>query len=109
MPPQAATEVHVAQSVDEPPLAAAVELLEPLLHPAASRIDPTAATDAAIAFDARKVKPSPCRPWDTGACVGILARQVVILSKRVERTVTGRYMASVRLVAIYADDPEMRS
>ena len=93
---------------DEPPLAAA-ELLELLLHPAASRIDPTAATDATIAFDARKVKPSPCRPWGTGACVGILARQVVILSKRVERTVTGRYMASVRLVAIYADDPEMRS
>jgi hypothetical protein len=66
MPPQAATEVHVAQFVvlpDEPPLAAAVELLELLLHPAASRTEPTAATDATIAFDARKVKPSPCRPW----------------------------------------------
>ena len=71
---------------------AAAELLEELelLHPAASRIDPTAATDATIAFDARKVKPSPCRPWSTGANVGILARQVVILAKRVERKVTGR-------------------
>jgi hypothetical protein len=64
MPPQAAAEVHVAQSVvlaDEPPPAAA-ELLELLLHPAASRIDPTAAADATIAFDARKVKSSPCPP-----------------------------------------------
>ena len=71
---------------------AAAELLEELelLHPAASRIDPTAATDATIAFDARKVKPSPCRPWSTGANVGILARQVAILAKRVERKVTGR-------------------
>jgi len=45
-------------------LPAAAELLEELelLHPAASKIDPTAAADATIAFDARKVKPSPCRP-----------------------------------------------
>ena len=91
---------------DEPPLAAA-ELLELLLHPAASRTEPTAATDATIAFDARKVKTLPMPPLDTGACVGILARQVAILAKHVERTVTGRYMAVVRIVAIYADDPEM--
>jgi hypothetical protein len=100
MPPPAVAEVAVAQFVElaAPPLLlaelpdAAAELLEELelLHPAASRIDPTAATDATIAFDARKVKPSPCRPWSTGASVGILARQVVILTKRVERKVTGR-------------------
>ena len=45
--------------------AAAAELLDelPLLpQPAASKIEPTAAAVAAIAFDARKVKPSPCPP-----------------------------------------------
>jgi hypothetical protein len=96
MPPPAAAEVAVAQFVElsaEPVLAAlpeaAVELeaLEP--QPAASRIDPTAATDATIAFDARKIRTLPCRPWGTGASVGILARQVAILAKRVERKVTG--------------------
>jgi hypothetical protein len=70
IPPQAATEAQVAQSVelaDEPP--AAAELLEEpeLLHPAASKTEPTAAAAATIAFDARKVKPSPCPPpWCTG-------------------------------------------
>ena len=63
---------------DELPVAA--ELLEELelLQPAASKIDPIAAADATIAFDARKVKPSPCRPPGVcrGASVGILARQV---------------------------------
>ena len=68
MPPQAATEVQVAQfaapaeplppaAADEPPAAAALleelELELELLQPAASKIDPTAATVAAIAFDAR--------------------------------------------------------
>ena len=44
-------------------LPAAAELLEELeLQPAASKIEPIAAADATIAFDARKVKPSPCRP-----------------------------------------------
>jgi hypothetical protein len=44
-----------------PPLAAV--LLEELeLHPAASKIDPTAAAVATIAFDARKVKPSHASP-----------------------------------------------
>ena len=57
--------MHVAQFVVEaalelPPAAAALleelaELVEPeLLHPAASKIDPTAAADATIALDARK-------------------------------------------------------
>jgi hypothetical protein len=66
MPPQAAAEVAVAQlqlaaALAEPPPAAAalvVELAEldelELLQPAASNIDPTAATDATIALDARK-------------------------------------------------------
>ena len=72
MPPPVAADVAVAQFVElaaEPllllaELPAAAELLEELelLHPAASKIDPTAAADATIAFDARKVKPSPCRP-----------------------------------------------
>ena len=72
MPPPAEADVAVAQFVElaaEPllllaELPAAAELLEELelLHPAASKIDPTAAADATIAFDARKVKPSPCRP-----------------------------------------------
>ena len=44
-------------------LPAAAELLDELeLQPAASKIEPIAAADATIAFDARKVKPSPCRP-----------------------------------------------
>ena len=41
--------------------AGALDELE-LLHPAASRMDPTAAVAATIAFDARKVKPSHARP-----------------------------------------------
>jgi hypothetical protein len=63
MPPPEAAEVAVAQSVELAlPLlavpAAAALLVEPeLLHPAASRIDPTAAAAATIAFDARKVNP----------------------------------------------------
>jgi hypothetical protein len=65
MPPQEAAEVHVAQfaveaALELPPPAAAVagelaELVElELLHPAASKTDPTAATAATIALDARK-------------------------------------------------------
>lgn len=66
VPPHEAAEVHVAQFVVEaalelPPPAAALldelaELveLELLLHPAASRTDPTAAAAATIALDARK-------------------------------------------------------
>jgi hypothetical protein len=67
MPPQAAAEVAVAQLqlaaalAEEPPPAAAalvVELAAPdeveLLQPAASKTDPTAATAATIALDARK-------------------------------------------------------
>ncbi len=48
---------------DEAPVAAAELLEEPeLLQPAASKTDPIAAAAAAIAFDARKVKPSHARP-----------------------------------------------
>ena len=67
MPPQAVAEVAVAQlqlaaalAVELPPPAAAllgelVELVElELLHPAASKTDPTAATAATIPLDARK-------------------------------------------------------
>ena len=69
MPPKAAAEVAVAQlqlaaalAVDEePPPAAAALVVElaaldelELLQPAASKTDPTAATDATIALDARK-------------------------------------------------------
>jgi hypothetical protein len=68
MPPKAAAEVAVlaltegaalAEEEEPPPAAellgelAELEELE-LLQPAASKIDPTAATDATIAFDARK-------------------------------------------------------
>jgi hypothetical protein len=71
MPPPAVADVAVDQSVVllevllevEPPAAAGAELLEELeAQPAASKTDPTAAAVATIAFDARKVKPSPCRP-----------------------------------------------
>ncbi|HEY3882917.1 MAG TPA: hypothetical protein VGM12_30385 [Trebonia sp.] len=71
MPPPEVAEVAEDQSVvlaaAEPlavlPPAAAEELLEELeLHPAASKIDPTAAAVATIAFDARKVKPSHASP-----------------------------------------------
>jgi hypothetical protein len=66
MPPPAAAEVAVDQSVvlaAEPVLPLAAELLEELeLHPAASKIDPTAAAVATIAFDARKVEPSHASP-----------------------------------------------
>ena len=45
-------------------LALLVEL--ELLQPAASRIDPTAAAAATIAFDARKMKPSHAAPRARG-------------------------------------------
>ena len=92
----AAAEVAVlafadAAGLDEPP--AAEEELEPvaagallveleLPHPAASKIDPTAAAAATIAFDARKVT-LPCPPGDKQASVSILARQVSILANAV--------------------------
>jgi hypothetical protein len=70
MPPPAVADAAVDQSVEllevleaELPAAAGAELLEELeAQPAASKTDPTAAAVATIAFDARKVKPSPCRP-----------------------------------------------
>jgi hypothetical protein len=71
--------------IDELPEAAGVVLVElELLQPAASNTDPTAATVATIAFDARKVN-LPCHPRSTGVSVGILARQVGILANQVER------------------------
>jgi len=77
MPPKAAAEVAVLASTDEvlpvavlllAPAAAAEldEELDELLQPAASKMEPTAAAVATIALDARKVKPSPCRPWGMG-------------------------------------------
>ncbi len=40
--------------------------LEPLLHPSATTTVPTAAAFTAIAFDARKVKPSHAAPGQAG-------------------------------------------
>src|ERR1700722_13680038 len=86
-PPPAAAEVAVVQSAvlaadglllagaaaelaaDELLAGAAAELLElllELLQPAASKMEPTEATVATIAFDARKVKTLPCRPHGSG-------------------------------------------
>jgi len=84
----------VAQFPDAPAAAlllavlpeAAAELLEELellLHPAASKIDPTVAAVATIAFDARKVKTLPCRPGEMGASLGILARQVHMVATEI--------------------------
>jgi hypothetical protein len=67
MPPKAAAEVAVlaftegAALPEEPPPVPAELLGELELQPAASKIDPTAATDATIAFDTCKVKPLPCQ------------------------------------------------
>ena len=100
MPPMAAAEVAVLAFADAlgllEELAAADELVpadelvvaaagvpdELELHPAASRIDPTAAAAATIAFDARKVT-LPCPPGLNRTSVGILARQVSILANAV--------------------------
>jgi hypothetical protein len=55
-------EVLAAAEEELEPVAAGALLVElELLHPAASRIDPTAAAAATIAFDARKVT-LPCPP-----------------------------------------------
>jgi hypothetical protein len=67
MPPKAAAEVAVLALTEAPGLAeepppVAAELLGELeLQPAASKIDPTAAVAATIAFDMRKVRPLPCQ------------------------------------------------
>jgi hypothetical protein len=121
MPPPAAAEVAVAQFVvladagalllaevvaEELLVAegvlAGVELLDELelLQAAASKVNPTAAALATIAFEARKVKPSHAVPRDTGAGVSILARQVRILANHSERKVAALRIAAVRLVAI---------
>ena len=99
MPPKAAAEVAVLAltaavlllAVAEPLLLAApaevLEELDELAQPAASKMEPTAAAVATIALDARKVKPSPAAPRVWGD-LGILARQVVILTNQPERKVS---------------------
>jgi hypothetical protein len=69
MPPPEDAEVAVAQLAELPlaVLPVAAVLLEELEQPAASKIDPTAAADATIALDARKIKTLSCCPRDTGA------------------------------------------
>src|ERR1700722_1936977 len=120
MPPKAAAEVAVLAStaavlalegaLDEllAGALAGAELLEELeeLQPAARRMEPTAATLATIALDARKINP-PMLPPGFGAGLGILARQVVILANQLERKVAGRLTSAVRLIAICDDLPTM--
>ena len=71
MPPKAAAEVAVLASTAAvlalavPPAAVLVELDE-LEQPAARRIEPTAATLATIALDARKINPPMLPPGDIG-------------------------------------------
>jgi hypothetical protein len=64
-----------------PPAAAVLVELDELEQPAARRMEPTAATLATIALDARKINP-PMLPPGYGAGLGILARQVVILANQ---------------------------
>jgi hypothetical protein len=120
MPPKAAAEVAVLAStaavlalevlLDEllAGALAGAELLEELeeLQPAARRMEPTAATLATIALDARKINP-PMLPPGFGAGLGILARQVVILANQLERKVAWRLTSAVRLIAICDYAPEM--
>ena len=120
MPPKAAAEVAVLAStaavlalevaLDEllAGALAGAELLEELeeLQPAARRMEPTAATLATIALDARKINP-PMLPPGFGAGLGILARQVVILANQLERKVARRLTSAVRLIAICDRLPEM--
>src|ERR1700733_3642780 len=81
MPPKAAAEVAVLASTAAvlalavPPAAGLVGLDE-LGQPAARRMEPTAATLATIALDARKINPPMLPPGDTGAGLCILARHV---------------------------------
>ena len=91
MPQKAAAEVAVlastaaalALAVPLAELLAGAEVLEELeeLQPAARSMEPTAATLATIALDARKINP-PMLPPGFGAGLGILARQVVILTNQ---------------------------
>ena len=93
MPPKAAAEVAVLAStaavlalevppaaavlaLEVPPAAAVLVELDELEQPAARRIEPTAATLATIALDARKINPPMLPPGDTGAGLCILARHV---------------------------------
>ena len=82
MPPKAAAEVAVLASTAAvlalavPPAAAVLVELEELEQPAARRMEPTAATLATIALDARKINPPMLPPGDIGAGLYILARHV---------------------------------
>ena len=113
MPPKAAAEVAVLASTDAalalavlPAAGAVLVELDELAQPAARRMEPTAATLATIALDARKVNP-PILPPGYGAGLGILARQVVILANQLERKVSRRLTSAVRLIAICNHRPEM--
>ena len=110
MPPKAAAEVAVLASTAAVlalavPLAAVPVELE-LEQPAARRMEPTAATVATIALDARKINP-PMLPQGYGAGLGILARQVAILANQLEREVSTRLTSAVRLIAICDHGPGM--
>src|SRR5580658_1928830 len=79
MPPKAAAEVAVLAStaavlaLEVPPAAAALVELDELEQPAARRIEPTAATLATIALDARKINPPMLPPGVSGqACASWL-------------------------------------
>src|SRR5580698_2705846 len=82
MPPKAAAEVAVLASTAAvlalavPPAAAVLVELEELEQPAARSMEPTAATLATIALDARKINPPMLPPGDIGAGLCILARHV---------------------------------
>jgi hypothetical protein len=97
MPPKAAAEVAVLASTEaaglpEEPTPDAVELPEEpeLLQPAASKIEPTAAAAATIAFDARKCNlPLPALKGYSRAGLSVLARQVSILINQGKRMVAG--------------------
>src|ERR1700722_11789680 len=111
MPPKAAAEAAVLASTAavlalEVPLAAVPVELDELEQPAARRMEPTAATVATIALDARKINP-PMLAQAYGAGLGILARQVAILANQLEREVSTRLTSAVRLIAICDHGPGM--
>jgi hypothetical protein len=79
MPPKAAAEVAVLAStaavlaLEVPPAAAVLVELDELEQPAARRMEPTAATLATIALDARKINPPMLPPGVPGqACASWL-------------------------------------
>src|SRR5215469_12639494 len=100
-PPPAEADVAVDQFALElpelPPVAAVLELLDPLLQPAASRMLPIAAPTATIALVARKITPPHAAPArQPGA---ILARQVHMVASQVEQIITFQRPAAVPSVS----------